>query len=176
MSTRRNNASLHEPVDDPDAINKQKRKGKAKDKNESSKQETPSSEKDSKPIKNEAADDKHSSPPEKTNGQPNVDQSNNKGASDPSDKSSNASQRAALKCIKENDQFLQMIGVKPEDEGKPDIVLQSFRLAAEAVHPTTNKDSEAQEAFESNTSSLNPPFNSCTDNEQSCLLPRRNNR
>lgn len=155
MSTRRNNTGLHEPVDDPDAINKKKGKGKSKDKNESSKQETSSSRKDSKSIKNEQADDdKHSSPPETRSGQPNADEANKKGAGDQSDKSSDASQGAALKCIKENDQFFKMIGVKPEDEGKPDIVIQSFRLAAEAVHPTTNKDSEAPEAFESNTSSL----------------------
>lgn len=153
MSTRRNNAGLHEPVDDPDAINKKKGKGKAKDKNESSKQETSSSAKDSKSIKSEQADDdKHSSPPEKGSGQPNEDQANNKGAGDQSDKSSDASQRATLKCIKENDQFLKMIGVKPEDEGKSEIILQNFRRAAEAVNPTINKDSEAPEAFKSNTS------------------------
>ena len=155
MSTRRNNTGLHEPVDDPDGINKKKRKGKEKDKNESSKQETSSSGNDSKSIKNEQADDdKHSPPHEKRTGQPNPDQANNEGAGDQSDKSSDALQGAVLKCIKENDQFLKMIGVILEDEGKLDIIIQGFRLAAEAVNPTTNKDSEAPEAFKSNTSSL----------------------
>ena len=91
MSTRRNNTGLHEPVDDPDAINKKKGK-KAKDNNESSKQETSSSGKESKSIKTEQADDnKYSSPPEKRTDQPNPDQANNEGAGDQSDKSSDTS-------------------------------------------------------------------------------------